>query len=129
VGGYAPLAREDSVSPRHLTGASGRLLNFTVRSQQESPLATSALVFNACVMLGLLSWCVAAFLFVRARRDYRGPSGPASWLSPFAMWESTNYEGAGAVRIRRSWICFIVFVACIVTAFLVAQLSDGGRLW
>jgi hypothetical protein len=92
-------------------------------------LAISALVFKACAVLGVLSWCVAAFLFVRARGDYRGPSGPASWLSPFAMWESANYRGAGAVRIRRSLICFIVFFACIVTAFLVAELSDKGRLW
>ena len=92
-------------------------------------MAISALVFEACVMLGVLSWCVAAFLFVRARRDYRGPSGPAQWLSPFAMWESANYQGAGAVRIRRSWICFIVFIASIITALLVAQLSDKGTLW
>jgi hypothetical protein len=117
------------VRPRRLGGTSGRPLNFTVRSHQESPLAISALVFKACVVLGVLSWCVAAFLFVRARRDYRGPSGPASWLSPFAIWESASYKGAGAVRIRRSWICFIVFMACIFTALLVAQISDGGRLW
>ena len=71
---------------------------------QESPLAISALVFKACAVLGVLSWCVAALLFVRARGDYRGPSGPASWLSPFAMWESANYKGAAAVRIRRSLI-------------------------
>jgi len=31
VGGYAPRAREDSVRPRRLMGASGRPLNFTVR--------------------------------------------------------------------------------------------------
>jgi hypothetical protein len=118
-----------SAMPRRLSGVIGRPLNFTVRSHQESPLAISALVFNACVVLGVLSWCVAAFLFVRARRDYQGPSRPASWLSPFAMWESANYKGAGAVRIRRSSICFIVFIASIVTALLVAQLSDGGKLW
>jgi hypothetical protein len=92
-------------------------------------VATSALVFEACVVLGVLSWCLAAFLFVRARRDYRGPSGPASWLSPFALWGSANYTGAGALHIRRSSMCFIVFIACIVIAVLVAQLSDGGKLW
>ena len=92
-------------------------------------MTASALVFKACLVLGVLSWCVAALLFVRARRDYRGPSGPTSWSSPFAMWESANYKGAGAVRIRRSWICLIVFFACIVTAFLVAELSDRGRFW
>ena len=62
-------------------------------------MTASALVFKACLVLGVLSWCVAALLFVRARRDYRGPSGPASWLSPFAMWESANYKEVGAVRI------------------------------
>jgi hypothetical protein len=31
VGGYAPRAREDSVRPRRLSGATGRPLNFTVR--------------------------------------------------------------------------------------------------
>jgi len=31
MGGYAPQAREDSVRPRRLAGASGRPLNFTVR--------------------------------------------------------------------------------------------------
>jgi len=31
VGGYAPRAREDSVRPRRLPGASARPLNFTVR--------------------------------------------------------------------------------------------------
>jgi hypothetical protein len=31
VGGYAPRAREDSMRPRRLVGASGRPLNFTVR--------------------------------------------------------------------------------------------------
>ena len=92
-------------------------------------MTISAPVFKACLVLGVLAWCATAFLFVRARRDYRGPSGPASWLSPFAMWESANYKGAGAVRIRRSWICFIVFFVCIVAAFLVAELSDKGRLW
>jgi hypothetical protein len=34
VGGYAPRAREDSVRPRRLRGASGRPPNFTVRSRQ-----------------------------------------------------------------------------------------------
>ena len=33
MGGYAPRAREDSVRPRRLLGASRRPLNFTVRSQ------------------------------------------------------------------------------------------------
>jgi hypothetical protein len=33
VGGYAPRAREDSMRPRRLMGASGRPLNFTVRGQ------------------------------------------------------------------------------------------------
>jgi hypothetical protein len=89
----------------------------------------SALVFGGCVTLGIFSWCLAAFLFVRARRDYRGPSGVAPWLSPFALWESANYTGAGALRIRRSLICFLVFIACTVFAVLVAQLSDGGKLW
>ena len=92
-------------------------------------MAISELVFVACVALGVLSWCLAAFLFVWARRDYGGPSGPASWLSPVAIWESANYRGAGAVRIRRALICFLVFFACIITAILVAQLSDKGRLW
>jgi hypothetical protein len=31
MGGYAPRARENSVRPRRLVGASGRPLNFTVR--------------------------------------------------------------------------------------------------
>jgi hypothetical protein len=35
VGGYAPQAREDSVHPRRLGGASGRPLNFTVRGPTE----------------------------------------------------------------------------------------------
>ena len=33
MGGYAPRAREDSVRPRRLMGASGRPLNFTVRER------------------------------------------------------------------------------------------------
>jgi hypothetical protein len=89
----------------------------------------SALVFEACAVLGVLSWCIAAFLFLRARRDYCGPSGAASFLSPFALWEPANYTGVGALRIRRSLICFIVFIACTVIAVVVAQLSDGGKLW
>jgi hypothetical protein len=88
----------------------------------------AAIVFEACVALGVLSWCLALLFFVRARRDYRGPSRTVSLLSPFALWEPANYTGAGALRIRRSWICFVVFIACTVVAFVVAQLSDSGKL-
>ena len=115
--------------PRRWIGASGRARNFTVRSPQESSSALSALVLDAFVVLGVLSWCLAAFLFVRARRNYRGPSGRASLLSPFALWEPANYTAAGALRTRRSLICLILFMACVAIAMVVAQLSDSGKLW
>ena len=89
----------------------------------------STLLLGACVVLGILSWCLAALSFVRARRDYHGPSGLASWLSPFAVWAPEHYTGLGATRIRRSLLCFVVFIACTVIALVVAQLSEGGRLW
>jgi hypothetical protein len=88
----------------------------------------SALAFKSCVVLGVLSWCLAAFLFVRARRDYRGAAGRASLLSPFALWEPANYTAAGALRTRRSLICLILFMACVAIAMVVAQLSDSGKL-
>lgn len=92
-------------------------------------MTISTLLLGVCVVLGVLSWCLAALLFVQARRDYRGPSGLVSWLSPFALWAPAHYTGMGATRIRRSLACFVVFIACTVTALVVAQMSNGGRLW
>ncbi len=89
----------------------------------------STLLLGVCVVLGVLSWCLAALFFVRARRDYRGPSGLASWLSPFALWAPAHYTGAGATRIRRALVCFVVFLVSTVIGLVVAQLSEGGRLW
>lgn len=76
---------------------------------------------------GALSWGLCALLFVWARRDYRGPSGRALLLSPFALWEPANYTGAGALRIRRSLICLIVFLACVVAGLAVGSSGAGGK--
>ena len=42
MGGYAPRAREDSVRPRRMSGASGRPLNFTVRRLSSAQCHTGA---------------------------------------------------------------------------------------
>ena len=86
----------------------------------------SSLLPTACVTLGALSWCLGAFPFVRARRDYRGPVGRALWLNPFALWEPANYTAAGELRISRSLLCLMAFIACDALAFVVAQ-SKGDR--
>jgi hypothetical protein len=56
----SPRAREDSVHPRLQSGASGRPLNFTVRSHRESRLAMSALVFGVCVTIGAIGVAAAS---------------------------------------------------------------------
>jgi hypothetical protein len=89
----------------------------------------SLLVFEACVAVGVLSWCLGSFLFVRARRDYRGPSGRALLLSPFALWDPANYTGSGAFRIRRSLICLLVFIACAGLGVAAVRFSANARLW
>ena len=40
VGGYAPRAREESVRPRRLSGASRRPLDFTIREHAEERRAS-----------------------------------------------------------------------------------------
>ena len=87
----------------------------------------SSLIPNGCAALGALSWCLGAFLFVRARRDYRGPAGRALWSNPFALWEPTNYTGAGELRIRRSFLCLMAFFACVALGFVVVQLMAIGK--
>ena len=52
MSGYAPRAREDSVRPRRLGGASGRPLNFTVRFRMHQ---TPAFLLVALVTLGSTS--------------------------------------------------------------------------
>ena len=89
----------------------------------------SVLVFEACVAVGVLSWCFGALLFVRARRDYRGPSGRALLLSPFGLWDPANYADPGALRIRRSLMCLLVFIACAGLGAAVARFSANGKLW
>jgi hypothetical protein len=42
VGGYALRAREDSVRPQRLIGASGRPLDFTIRRQPGGCVASSS---------------------------------------------------------------------------------------
>jgi hypothetical protein len=51
---------EEIVHPRLQSGASGRPLNFTVRSHRESRLAMSTLVFGVCVTLGAIGIAVAS---------------------------------------------------------------------
>ena len=51
MGGYAPRAREESMRPRRLVGASGRPLNFTVRFRMRQPL-TLALAFIVALGFG-----------------------------------------------------------------------------
>ena len=88
----------------------------------------STLVFAACVLLGAVSWRLAAFVFMRARGDYRGPPRRASWMSPFVLWDPANYNGLGALRIRRSWIWLLVFMACTFIAVVVAPSTGQGQL-
>jgi hypothetical protein len=63
VGGYAPRAREDSVRPRRLVGASGRPLNFTVRGQREAPslvVAPMRTFVSLLTVLAVALWLNAA---------------------------------------------------------------------
>ena len=46
MGGYAPRAREDSVRPRRLVGASGRPLNFIVSWTGKSAMQTRSQQFK-----------------------------------------------------------------------------------
>ena len=48
MGGYAPRAREDSVRPRRLVGASGRPLNFSVRARATLAVVTPRSYNMAC---------------------------------------------------------------------------------
>jgi hypothetical protein len=65
VGGYAPRAREDSVRPRRLIGASGRPLNFTVRPRVEN----SSVLSRRCPECG-----EAAVESLRKSFNFRGPT-------------------------------------------------------
>lgn len=73
----------------------------------------SALVFEICVVLGLLSWFLGALFYFWAQRDYHGPTGWALFYSPLALWDPANFNGAGARRIRRSLLWLIVFFVCV----------------
>jgi hypothetical protein len=86
----------------------------------------SALVFQVCVAAGVFSWFLGAFFYLCAYRDYRGPAGVSRLLSPFAIWDPLNYQGAGAHRIRRSLLCFIVFAVLVGLAALVGLLGRVG---
>ena len=46
------------------------------------------------LVLGVLSWCLTALLFVRARRAYRGPAGRASLLNPFCALGICELHGS-----------------------------------
>ena len=87
----------------------------------------SALVFQVCVAAGVLSWFLGAYFYLCAYRDYRGAAGLSRLLRPFALWDPVNYRGAGAHRIRRSLLCFIVFAAFVGLAALVELSSGLGR--
>jgi ABC-type nickel/cobalt efflux system permease component RcnA len=56
VGGYAPRAREDSVRPRRLMGASGRPLNFTVRRAMAKSSRWLLAITAVAVVLSVPSW-------------------------------------------------------------------------
>ncbi len=69
-------------------------------------------------------FCLSAYSFLLARRQYRGPTGIAGWLygrlNPFAVWNPMQYTETGARYIRRA-LFFIVFMSTVLlTCFLVA---------
>ena len=84
------------------------------------------LVVAACALGCVVSWCVAVFFFIWARRDYRGPRGFAVLLTPFAPWEPSNYADPGARRIRRSLLWMVVFFASAGVGVLLGAI---GSLW
>ena len=86
----------------------------------------STLVLAFCAASCFLSGCLGMLFYFRSRRDYRGPTRPALWLTPFALWAPANYTGKGPLYIRRSLLCFIIFGACVLLFLIAGQLSTGG---
>ena len=86
MGGYAPRAREDSFRPRRLMGASGRLLNFTVRQHVDAiPDRSQLLLSLQRALLGAVHTQLRqasieldpGSQLVRVRFEYDGPPDPA----------------------------------------------------
>lgn len=86
------------------------------------------LIVAACALCGAVSWCLAVFFFIRARRDYRGPRGFAVLLTPFAPWEPSNYAELGARRIRRSLLWIVLFFLCACLGVVLGTVGSAATL-
>ena len=92
MGGYALRAPKDSVRPRRLVGASGRPLNFTVRSHW----VKTAAIFGAVVLV-LLANAVASVRI--ARSEVLSRTQKSAWL--LVVWLAPLIGAILALQVSR----------------------------